>query len=460
MRSSGTRVCRFPGVCESHAMHAIHSARGGDTVEKEWHPIPERESWLLAGPIPPARPPNPPHRTPPHMETTQPSPWQADPVPLPPAGSRIVVAMSGGVDSAVAALLLREAGYDVVGVNLRVWEYDSCHSAEKSCCSPEDIEDARRVGMQIDIPFYVLRMEGLFQEKVIDRFILDYRSGRTPNPCVECNTHVKFGALFQKARDLGIEYIATGHYAGVGRLKNGRYAVLPGEDTTKNQAYYLYGLSQEALAHTIFPLACMTKTHVREIARRHGLPVAAKAESQEICFIPENDYRSFLERRGVPMTPGFFRDLSGRVLGKHAGKERFTVGQRKGLGIAFSEPLYVLRIEEGGDVILGTASENARQDFRVEQVECMGLDPEQLRASSSPIDVRVQVRYRTAPVSARVVFAGETSERLWNGRPAGLRLQVHLERPAPSITPGQSAVFFPPTEDGDAVLMGGLIARD
>lgn len=391
------------------------------------------------------------------MQAPQHSPWQTEPVPPPPPGSRIVVAMSGGVDSAVAALLLRESGYDVTGVNLRVWEYESCQSGERSCCSPADIEDARSVGMQIDIPFYVLRMEELFQEKVIDRFILDYTTGRTPNPCVECNTHVKFGALFQKARDLGIDYIATGHYAGVGRLRNGRYAILPGADATKNQAYYLYGLGQEALAHTIFPLAALSKARVREIARDHGLPVADKAESQEICFIPEDDYRSFLDRRGIPMTPGLFRDASGRVLGTHTGKERFTVGQRKGLGIAWKEPLYVLRIEDNGDVIVGGASENLCQTFQVEQVECMGLAPDDLR--SGTIRMRVQVRYRTTSVAARVQFEGESSKPLWNGRPAGLQLKVHLDMPTPSITPGQSAVFFPPEGQGDALLLGGLIAR-
>ncbi|EHQ06658.1 tRNA (5-methylaminomethyl-2-thiouridylate)-methyltransferase [Leptonema illini DSM 21528] len=386
--------------------------------------------------------------------------------PAPPAGSRVVVAMSGGVDSAVVALMLRERGYDVVGVNLRVWEYEaSCDPRKKSCCSPEDIQDARAVGMQIDIPFYVLRMEKVFEEKVMDRFVRDYSHARTPNPCVECNTFVKFGALFSKARDLNIETIATGHYAGIRRLPNGRYAIRTGRDERKNQAYYLYGLSQEVLKATYFPLADMTKAEVRDIARRHGLVVADKEESQEICFIPDNDYREFLEKKGVAFTPGYFRDEEGRILGKHSGREKFTVGQRKGLGIAWKEPLYVLRIEESGDVILGPVDRTLCTDFVVEQVHCMGLSEEELKnltpgSSASSIEGRVQVRYRSTPVRCRVSFLEESSEISFNGLPVGMRLHVELLEPVSSVTPGQSAVFFPPLETtpSDWVMMGGIIA--
>jgi tRNA-specific 2-thiouridylase len=375
--------------------------------------------------------------------------------PAPPPASRVIVAMSGGVDSAVVALMLRERGYDVIGVNLRVWEYEasSCDPKKKSCCSPEDIQDARAVGMQIDIPFYVLRMEKVFEEKVMDRFVRDYASARTPNPCVECNTFVKFGALFAKARDLNIETIATGHYAGIRRLSNGRYAIRAGKDGRKNQAYYLYGLSQEVLKASYFPLADMTKEEVRDIARQHGLVVAEKEESQEICFIPDNDYRKFLEKRGVTFTPGYFRDEEGRILGKHSGREKFTVGQRKGLGISWKEPLYVIRIEENGDVILGPVERTQCSEFFVEQVQCMGLSEEELRSATSGIEARVQIRYRSTPVRCRVSYSDESPA-------AGLRLHVELLEPASSVTPGQSAVFFPPPETtpSDWIMMGGVIA--
>ncbi|MBW7857844.1 MAG: tRNA 2-thiouridine(34) synthase MnmA [Leptonema sp. (in: Bacteria)] len=357
--------------------------------------------------------------------------------------------MSGGVDSAVVALLLREQGYDIVGVNLRVWEYDAtCNPKKKSCCSPEDIQDARAVGLQIDIPFYVLRMEKIFQEKVIDRFIKDYSQGRTPNPCVECNTFVKFGALFDKARDLGIETIATGHYAGISQLANGQYTIRAGTDEKKNQAYYLYGLSQEVLSHTYFPLANMTKPEVREIARKYGLVVADKEESQEICFVPNNDYRTFLEKKGVQFTPGYFKDEDGNILGEHQGRERFTVGQRKGLGIAWKEPLYVLRLEKNGDVILGPIERTNCPEFYVHQLYFMGLAPHEL--TKEPIIGRVQIRYRSTPTRCQFSLTDTETE---------VRIKVTMLEPVSSVTPGQSAVFFPDSDTEQWVMMGGIIAR-
>ncbi|HMV44946.1 MAG TPA: tRNA 2-thiouridine(34) synthase MnmA, partial [Leptospiraceae bacterium] len=230
---------------------------------------------------------------------------------------KIIVAMSGGVDSAVTAGLLLEKGYDVIGVNIKTWEYEApnCDTTKKSCCSPEDIRDARDVGLSFNIPFYVIKMEKIFGDKVIDRFISDYQNGMTPNPCVECNTFVKFGSLFEKGKVLGIDKIATGHYANIHVAENGRYAIANGVDTKKNQAYYLYGLSQENLKNTVFPLGNMTKPEVREHARRFGLSIAEKAESQEICFIPENDYRSFLKKKNVDFTPGFFKLSNGNIVG-------------------------------------------------------------------------------------------------------------------------------------------------
>ncbi|WP_016759536.1 tRNA 2-thiouridine(34) synthase MnmA [Leptospira weilii] len=355
---------------------------------------------------------------------------------------KIIVAMSGGVDSAVTAGLLMEEGYEVIGVNLRTWEYEApaCDTTKKSCCSPEDIRDARDVGLSLKIPFYVVKMEKVFQEKVIDRFIDDYRRGKTPNPCVECNTFVKFGALFEKAKALGIDKIATGHYARI--VRNGeRYAIANGIDVGKNQAYYLYGLSQENLKNVTFPLGGMTKPEVREIARRMGLSVANKAESQEICFIPENDYRKFLKKKNVEFTPGFFKLRDGRIIGKHNGRENFTIGQRKGLGIAWKNPLYVIAIEDDGSVILGEENETYTESFSVIDANYQGFAP---LGEGESIECRVQVRYRHTPIRCRITKMNED-------------LVVNPLEEVRGVTPGQSAVFYP--LDSDYLLLGGIIRK-
>ncbi|MDF3820220.1 tRNA 2-thiouridine(34) synthase MnmA [Leptospira sp. 96542] len=355
---------------------------------------------------------------------------------------KIIVAMSGGVDSAVAAGLLMEEGYDVIGVNLRTWEYEApaCDTTKKSCCSPEDIRDARDVGLSLNIPFYVIKMEKVFGERVIDRFISDYKDGRTPNPCVECNTFVKFGALFEQAKILGIEKIATGHYARTIEA-DGRYAIQNAVDMKKNQAYYLYGLSQENIKNTVFPLGGMDKTEVREIAKRMGLPVAEKPESQEICFIPENDYRSFLKKKGVEFTPGFFKLATGQIIGKHQGKEGFTIGQRKGLGIAWKNPLYVLAIEDDGTVVLGEEEETVSASFVLEDITYQALDP---LSFDKGREMNVQIRYRSAPVRCFVTPIGD----LWN---------VEFLEDVKSVTPGQSATFYP--VGSDYLLAGGIIQK-
>ncbi|WCL48286.1 tRNA 2-thiouridine(34) synthase MnmA [Leptospira sp. GIMC2001] len=355
---------------------------------------------------------------------------------------KIIVAMSGGVDSAVAAGLLIEEGYEVIGVNLRTWEYEApaCDTTKKSCCSPEDIRDAQDVGISLKIPFYVVKMEKVFGERVIQRFIDDYKSGKTPNPCVECNTFVKFGALFEKAQALGIEKIATGHYART-VFVDGRWAIANGEDKNKNQAYYLYGLSQENIKNTIFPLGDMNKSQVREIAKRMGLTVAEKPESQEICFIPDNNYRNFLDKKGVSFTKGFFKLQDGRIIGKHTGKENFTIGQRKGLGIAWKNPLYVLGIEDDGTVVLGEEAETFCESFIVEDYSFQGWSE---FAPGESRTAKVQVRYRHSPVLCEV-------SKVEQG------LFVRILEDVRGVTPGQSAVFYP--ESGIQILAGGIIRK-
>lgn len=372
--------------------------------------------------------------------------------------------MSGGVDSAVSALLLKKQGYDVTGVNMRVWEYpEQCDSHAKSCCSPEDIQDAGKSALSLDIPFYVMKMEREFREKVIDRFILDYASRRTPNPCVECNTYIKFGSLFEKARALGIPLIATGHYAKTRLLDNGRWCVENGLDEKKNQAYYLYGLTQDAIASTIFPLGNLTKPEVRTLAAENNIAVAEKKESQEICFIPQNDYRDFLKKENFAFTPGSFRSRNGQLLGEHDGSEKFTIGQRRGLGVSSANPLYVIAVQHDGDVILGEVADTGVQELTVEQINFQGMDPEKFIKdfSKQPFRCRIQIRYRSRPTAAEIQYLGYSVAASWNGSPEGHRIHVRMLEEVHSAAPGQSAVFYPEEEDSDLsgiVLAGGLIA--
>jgi tRNA-specific 2-thiouridylase len=367
---------------------------------------------------------------------------------------KVLAALSGGVDSAVSALLLKREGYDVTGINLRLYALpELCDGRAKSCCSPEDARDARMVAMKLSLPFFTIRMEREFEERVIRTFIDEYRSGRTPNPCVECNTFIKFGTLFEKGAALGFRKIATGHYARLVHLENGRYSVREGRDAGKNQAYYLYGLSQRALESVLFPLGDLTKVEVRRIAASEALPVAKKAESQEICFVPDNDYRSFLEASGVQFTPGFFRNTGGEILGRHEGRERYTVGQRKGLGLAHRVPYYVLRVESDGDVIVGEADETLRRTFTVSSLHFQGLDPETFfeRYGDQSFECRVQIRYRSVPVPARIRSTGKSSPS---------SVLVELAEGVSSIAPGQSAVFYPDKPFygyDDIVLAGGVI---
>lgn len=370
--------------------------------------------------------------------------------------ARILCAMSGGVDSAVSAYLLKEQGHEVIGANMRFWEYkepDVCElpsggegalkkSRITSCCSPEDMADAEKSARGMGIPFYALKMEGDFRENVIDPFVADYQNGLTPNPCVHCNTYIKFGEFYEKATALGFDQIATGHYADIVKLPNGRYAVAPAADKKKDQSYYLYGMSQASLARTVFPLAKIVKDDARRIAEENKIPVARKPDSQEICFIPDNDHRAFLKREGVDMKPGYYRNRLGAILGKHDGSVGLTVGQRKGLGVAgFAEAQFVLDVLANGDVILGPREELERKTFFIRDVVFQGLADDD-HAWSEGVPCLAQIRYNGKPLAATAYRHGDL-------------VRVELNEPAWAVTPGQAGVLYDSKEG--YILAGGKI---
>ncbi|MBN1810700.1 MAG: tRNA 2-thiouridine(34) synthase MnmA [Anaerolineae bacterium] len=352
--------------------------------------------------------------------------------------SRIVVALSGGVDSAVAAALLVERGYEVVGVMLRLWvEPGSGEEQSNRCCTPEAVDRARRIAAQLDIPFYLVNAEDEFKACVVDYLVAEYGAGRTPNPCVRCNRTVRFDFLLNRALALGAEFLATGHYARA-QQANGRYQLLRGLDSLKDQSYFLHALSQEQLAHVLFPLGELTKEEVRAIARDRGMPVAEQPESQDLCFLADGDYRRFLERY-VPhlFRPGPICDASGHVLGQHKGLPAYTIGQRKGLEISAAEPLYVLAIEPAENVlVVGSAAELGRD-------ECVlaGMHYIDGKLPTAPFNATAQIRYRARPAAVVV-------KPLPDGR-----AHVRFAASQRDITPGQFLVLY----KGEIVLGGGTI---
>jgi tRNA-specific 2-thiouridylase len=340
---------------------------------------------------------------------------------------RLVVAMSGGVDSSVAAWMLREQGRELVGLFMRNGVHVEEHeSAKKSCCSVADARDARMVAAQLGIPFQSVDLKDEFRA-IIRYFVDEYARGRTPNPCAVCNRDLKFNRLLAFARELGAEGVATGHYARIERVA-GRVELHRGLDPDKDQSYQLFGVAEEHLERTHLPLGALKKSQVRQLARAAGLRTSAKKDSQEICFVPSNDYRNLLAQEGVALHPGALVDSSGAELGAHAGTEHFTIGQRRGHGIASSEPLYVVALEpETGRVVLGS---------RVSGLNWIGFDP----PASGEFRCEVQQRYHATPAACSVSVAG-------------LQAEVVFDEPELSITPGQGAAFY----RGTRLLGGGWI---
>jgi tRNA-uridine 2-sulfurtransferase len=364
----------------------------------------------------------------------------------------IAVAMSGGVDSSAVAAMLRAEGHNVIGLTMQLWNQRRLaghegmpESVQGRCCSLDDVYDARRVAQHIGIPYYVVNHEERFERDVVRPFVEEYVSGRTPIPCSLCNNHLKFDQLLIVARQIGAEQVATGHYARVAYDEaRGRWLLKRPADSSKDQTYFLFGLTQEQLSRTIFPLGDMTKPQVRELARQHGLALAEKPDSQEICFVPGGDYKRFIDAylsekgEALPETAGELVTTTGEVIGEHAGIHNFTVGQRKGLGVATGSPLYVIQISGANkQVIVGGEEHLYCKTLRARRVNLIAVDD-----VHEPMRVSVKIRHRHEPAPAMLERTGDDE------------LLVTFDEPQRAITPGQAAVFY----DGNIVVGGGWIA--
>jgi tRNA-specific 2-thiouridylase len=370
--------------------------------------------------------------------------------------------MSGGVDSSAVAAMLRAEGHTIIGLTMQLWNQRRLaghegmpESVQGRCCSLDDVYDARRVAEHIGIPYYVVNHEERFEREVVRPFVEEYLSGRTPIPCSLCNNHLKFDQLLVVARQIGAERVATGHYARVsyddalGKLRGKRWLLKRPADKSKDQTYFLFGLTQEQLSRTLFPLGDMTKPQVRDLARRHGLALAEKPDSQEICFVPGGDYKRFIDAyladqgEALPDTAGELVTTNGEVIGEHHGIHNFTVGQRKGLGVATGSPLYVIQISGANkQVIVGREQNLYSRTLRARRVNLIAIDD-----LGEPMRVTVKIRHRHEPAAAMI-------EKIPSVNPADPEVLVTFDEPQRAITPGQAAVFY----EGDIVVGGGWIA--
>jgi tRNA-uridine 2-sulfurtransferase len=358
---------------------------------------------------------------------------------------KVLVAMSGGIDSTVAALMLHKEGYEVVGITMKTWDYTASGGGKKEtgCCNLDSFNDARMAAVQHGFPHFILDIREEFGSFVVENFVDEYLAGRTPNPCVLCNTHIKWRALLKRADALGCDFIATGHYAQIHQHTNGRYFIRKGIDETKDQSYVLWGLEQDLLSRTLLPLGTYHKTEIRQMAHDFGYPeLAKKAESYEICFVPDNDYRGFLKRKveGLEekVAGGLFVDKEGKILGQHKGYPFYTIGQRKGLDIALGKPAFVTHIDPATNtVVLGDEADLEKEEMRVGKINWIkydGLDAES--------EVITKIRYKDKGSFSTVNTDGKD-------------VVVKFYQPAKGIAPGQSAVFY----EGDDVIGGGIIQR-
>ncbi len=356
---------------------------------------------------------------------------------------KVVVGMSGGVDSSVAAYLLKEQGYEVIGVTMRIWQDEETAAQEENggCCGLTAAEDAAQVARTLQIPHYVMNFKREFQEKVVDYFTEAYLKGQTPNPCIACNRYVKWESLLKRSMEIGADYIATGHYARIVTLPNGRYAVGCSKTAAKDQTYALYGLTQYQLAHTLMPAGDYTKEEIRRIAKREGLPVADKPDSQEICFIPDHDYAAFIDKAAAGRVPGRGKYVTkeGVVLGEHRGITHYTIGQRKGLNLAMGHPVFVTQIRpESDEVVIGEAEDVYGDALLCGELNFMGMED-----LTEPEEVLAKIRY------------AHPGERCLIERIGPDRIKCSFRQPVRAITPGQAVVFY----KNGYVLGGGTIIR-
>lgn len=355
--------------------------------------------------------------------------------------AKVVVGMSGGVDSSVAAWLLKEQGYEVIGVTMQIWQDEDNQIQEENggCCGLSAVEDARRVAWDLEIPYYVMNFKEEFKSNVINYFVDEYQKGRTPNPCIACNRYVKWESLLKRSMDIGAEFIATGHYAQIEKLENGRFALKKSVTAAKDQTYALYNLTQFQLSHTLMPVGAYSKDQIRELAKGLHLEVAHKPDSQEICFIPDHDYAGFIEEStGTKAAEGNFVDLDGQVIGRHKGITHYTVGQRKGLGLSMGQPVFVVEIRpETNEVVIGKGNDVFSDTLRADKLNWMAI--EGLEGREMRLSAKIRYSHKGAMCTVKEVENG--------------LVECRFDEPQRAITPGQAVVFY----QGDYVVGGGTI---